>query len=74
MDQDLLEALKAERTRQAQREGVPAYIVFSNATLVDIARKKPGDMDELMEVSGIGAVKAQRYGAQFLAVIDAHEG
>jgi len=74
VDQDLLEALKAERTRQAQREGVPAYIVFSNATLVDMARKKPGDMDELMEVSGIGAVKAQRYGAQFLAVIDAHEG
>ena len=74
VDQDLLEALKAERTRQAQREGVPAYIVFSNATLVDMARKEPGDMDELMEVSGIGAVKAQRYGAQFLAVIDAHEG
>ena len=74
VDQDLLEALKAERTRQAQREGVPAYIVFSNATLVDMARKKPADMDELMEVSGIGAVKAQRYGAQFLAVIDAHEG
>lgn len=72
-DQELLEALKAERTRQAQREGVPAYIVFSNATLADMARRKPRDMDELLEVSGIGAVKAQRYGEQFLAVIDAHQ-
>ena len=65
-DEPLLAALKALRFRIAQEQGVPAYIVFSNATLRYWAAKRPGSMQELLEVSGVGHVKAERYGAAFL--------
>lgn len=65
-DEPLLAALKALRFRIAQEQGVPAYIVFSNATLLDMAAKQPCSMEELMDVSGVGHVKAERYGAAFL--------
>ena len=65
-DEPLLAALKALRFHIAQEQGVPAYIVFSNATLLDMAAKRPGSMQELLEVSGVGHVKAERYGAAFL--------
>ena len=71
--EDLFAALKAERMRIAQEEGVPAYIVFSNAALADMAARAPRTMAEFLEVSGVGAVKAERYGARFLAAIAAHE-
>ena len=69
VDAGLLAALKAERLRLAQEENVPAYIVFSNATLTDMAAKCPRTMEEFLEVSGVGAVKAQRYGQAFLQAI-----
>ena len=72
-DEGLMTALKAERFRLAQRDEVPAYIVFSNATLADMAAKLPRTLDEFLDVSGVGAVKAQRYGEEFLAVIAAWE-
>ena len=65
----LMGELKALRTRLAQAEGVPAYIIFSNATLADMAVKLPTTMEGLLEVSGVGSVKAARYGAAFLDVI-----
>ena len=64
-----LSARKRLRTRLAQAEGVPAYIIFSNATLADMAVKLPTTMEGLLEVSGVGSVKAARYGAAFLDVI-----
>ena len=70
-DPDLLAALRALRTSIAQEEGVPAYIVFSNATLADMAAKQPGDLDEFLDVSGVGRVKAEKYGERFLAAIRA---
>lgn len=70
-DQSLLEALRAERTRLARQEGVPPYIVFSNAVLADMAARAPRTPEEFLEVSGVGQVKAKRYGAAFLAVIAA---
>ncbi|MCI8810601.1 MAG: DNA helicase RecQ [Oscillibacter sp.] len=66
----LLQALKATRSRLAQEEAVPAYIVFSNATLSDMAAKEPRSMKEFLEVSGVGQVKASRYGAAFLDTIN----
>lgn len=69
VDAALLESLRALRTRIATEEGVPAYIVFSNATLADMAAKRPQTLDEFLDVSGVGRVKAERYGAQFLAVL-----
>ena len=72
-DEALLAALKALRFRIAQEQGVPAYIVFSNATLLDMAAKRPGSMQELLDVSGVGRVKAERYGAAFLNEIRQYE-
>ena len=72
-DDPLLAALKALRFRVAQEQHVPAYIIFSNATLLDMAAKRPGSMQELLEVSGVGHVKAERYGADFLNEIRQYE-
>ena len=72
-DEPLLAALKALRLRVAQEQRVPAYIVFSNATLLDMAAKRPASMQELLEVSGVGQVKAERYGAAFLNEIRQYE-
>ena len=73
-DEDrLLATLKTTRTRLAQEEGVPAYIVFSNASLADMATKVPHTMAEFLEVSGVGEVKASRYGEAFLHAISEFE-
>ena len=72
-DEGLLSALKAVRTRLAQEENVPAYIVFSNAALADMAAKAPRTMPEFLDVSGVGEVKAARYGEVFLKAIAAYE-
>ena len=66
---DLLAALKALRFRLAQEAGVPAYVVFSNAALTDMAALRPLNMEEFLQVSGVGRVKAERYGEVFLKVI-----
>ena len=49
---------------------MPAYIVFNNATLADMCARRPRDLDELLEVSGVGQRKAERYGEAFLAEIN----
>ena len=69
-DQSLFEALRQLRTRLAMAQNVPAYLVFSNAALMDMAARQPRTMDAFMAVSGVGAVKAKRYGADFLAAIE----
>lgn len=68
-DPELYETLRALRASIAAEEGVPAYIVFSNATLADMAAKKPTDLDGLLSVSGVGRVKAEKYGERFLAAM-----
>lgn len=73
-DNNLFTALKALRFQLAQKENVPAYIIFSNATLADMASKLPQNITELLEVSGVGAVKANRYGKAFLDEIARYEG
>ena len=67
--QDLFDYLREVRLQLAKKERVPAYIVLSNSSLVDMAQKLPHTLAELMEVSGIGEVKAQRYGKVFLNAI-----
>ena len=69
----LYDALRSERMRIAQAEGVPAYVVFSNAALADMAARRPRSLAEFLEVSGVGEVKAQRYGEAFLQTIRAFE-
>lgn len=72
VDDALLSALKAKRTQLAQAEHVPAYIIFSNATLRDMAEKAPRTMEDFLGVSGVGQAKAQRYGDTFLEIIAQH--
>lgn len=69
VDEGLFEALKALRLRIATNEKVPAYIVFSNSTLQDMASKKPTTMTEFLDVSGVGKYKAEQYGEMFLTEI-----
>jgi DNA helicase-2/ATP-dependent DNA helicase PcrA len=61
--------LRAWRKRQAEALSVPAYVVFSDATLVAISDSRPSDRSELARVSGIGPSKLDRYGEPLLAVL-----
>ncbi len=54
------------RSRLAKIEGVPAYIIFSDKTLLEISKKLPQTEDEFLKISGVGAVKLQKYGDEFL--------
>ena len=68
-DEKLLAALKDLRKSLAMRQSIPAYVVFTDATLIDMCRLKPKTQEEFTEVSGVGQAKSQRYGEVFLAVI-----
>ena len=65
----VLTALKQTRRDLAEREGVPLYVIFSNATLADMARRRPASLEDFLEVSGVGEVKARKYGKAFLRTL-----
>ena len=73
VDEALYTALKNLRFRLARQEHMPAYIVFSNATLEDMARRHPQNLEEFLQVSGVGSTKAQRYADAFLAEIHRYD-
>ena len=66
---DLFDALKELRGRLAREAGIPAHVMFSNATLMDMARKKPRTTPEFRRVSGVGEIKAAWYAEAFLKCI-----
>ena len=68
-DADLFDVLKELRANLAKEACVPAYVVFSNATLTDMARKKPKTISEFRKVSGVGEIKAAWYGTAFINCI-----
>ena len=65
----LLDALKQLRRQIAVQQKMPAYVVFSDATLVDMCKKCPQTAEEFLEVSGVGQAKLNKYGREFMAVI-----
>ena len=65
----LLDVLKTLRLRLARERGVPAYIVFSDRTLMDMARRQPRTEEEFAEVNGVGAAKRKTFAEPFLAAI-----
>ena len=67
------EPLRAWRRSRAQEDGVPAFHVFSNRALVEIASTRPGSLAELAEVRGVGPQKLERYGEEVLAVLSSED-
>jgi DNA helicase II / ATP-dependent DNA helicase PcrA len=68
-DKGLIAALKGWRLERAKTEEVPAYVVFHDSTLEEIARRKPRSLEELSEVAGIGPAKLERYGNDILQAL-----
>ena len=68
-DQALFERLRALRKELADRQGVPAYIVFSDKVLWEMAARRPASAEALLAVPGVGPAKLERYGRAFLEVI-----
>ena len=68
-DEGLLAALKARRRALADAAGVPAYVVFPDRTLIEMATRRPATLDAMRGITGVGATKLERFGPAFLAVI-----
>jgi ATP-dependent DNA helicase recQ len=69
VNSELLDALKALRKGIASKKSVPAYVIFTDATLIDMCKKCPETPDEMLEVSGVGRTKLEKFGKQFLEEI-----
>jgi ATP-dependent DNA helicase RecQ len=72
-DMELFEALRAVRTAIAKQQSVPPYVVFPDTTLVALATERPASRKALLGIPGVGQSKLERYGDDFLKVIQAHE-
>ena len=72
VDQELFESLRALRHEIATQRGVPAYIIFGNAALRDMARLRPTTTAEFLQVHGVGEKKLKDFGQRFLAHIEAY--
>jgi DNA helicase II / ATP-dependent DNA helicase PcrA len=70
-DDPIYAALKQWRLQRATADELPAYVVFHNTTLAEIAGRRPRDLTELGSVPGVGPTKLERYGAEVLAVLAA---
>jgi ATP-dependent DNA helicase RecQ len=68
-DSDLFQALRLLRKEIADREAVPPFVVFGDATLKEMAARQPTDAEELLSINGVGQYKLEKYGAEFLQVI-----
>ncbi len=68
-DEGLYQKLRALRLELAKAQGVPPYVIFHDATLMEMARLRPRSLTAFGDVSGVGQAKLDRYGAQFLAVV-----
>jgi ATP-dependent DNA helicase RecQ len=71
VDQELFEGLRTLRKELADQQGVPAYIVFSDKVLVEIASRRPRNDSEMLDVPGVGPAKLEKYGEPFLDLVAA---
>jgi len=69
-DDPLWQALKAKRLELAREQGVPPYVIFHDSTLLEIHNRKPQTLDDMGQISGIGQAKLQKYGDEFLQVLE----
>jgi ATP-dependent DNA helicase RecQ len=70
-DRALFEELRALRKRLADERGVPPYVIFGDATLLEMSLRRPANESEFLEINGVGQVKLERHGSDFLAAIAA---
>ncbi len=68
-DAPLMSALKAKRRALAEAASVPAYVIFPDRTLIEMAERRPETLDQMMGITGVGAKKLESYGRAFLEVI-----
>ena len=68
-EEAMFQQLRKLREKLAMKEHVPPYMIFSNAALRDMCRRKPKNIHEFMEVSGVGTMRADKYGKAFLKEI-----
>lgn len=68
-DAPLLAALKARRRALAEDARVPAYVIFNDRTLIEMAQTRPATLDDMARITGVGARKLERYGADFLSIV-----
>lgn len=73
VDKKLLSRLSALRREIAEAQHVPPFIIFTNATLRDMANKRPKNRREMLRVDGVGENKMERYGSAFIREIEAYE-
>ena len=71
-DERLWEALREERLKFSREQNVPPYVIFHDATLLDMLKRRPKDLAEFATIGGVGTHKLERYGKAFLAVLAAH--
>lgn len=69
VNSEMLDELKTLRKGIASKKSVPAYVIFTDATLIDMCKKCPETPDEMLEVSGVGRTKLEKFGKQFLEEI-----
>lgn len=72
MDEALFEALRALRTDLASEQGVPPYVIFSDASLIEMAKQRPHTDETFRYINGVGEMKLDGYGKQFMEVIRQH--
>jgi ATP-dependent DNA helicase RecQ len=68
-DLRLFESLRAVRKRLAEEQGVPPYVIFGDASLVEMCRERPSSEEEFLNITGVGQVKLERHGDTFLEAI-----
>ena len=68
-DAPMLSALKAKRRALAETAQLPAYMIFPDRTLIEMAERRPQSLDDIARINGVGAKKLERYGAEFLSVL-----
>ncbi len=71
-DEELWQALRSLRLEIAREQAVPPYVIFHDATLVDMVRRRPRDLEALSKIPGVGKSKLDRYGDVFLEAIKDH--
>ena len=72
-DLRLFETLREIRKQLAQDQGVPPYVIFGDASLLEMCRERPSNEEEFLEITGVGQVKLERHGATFLEAIACDE-